>query len=626
MANYFDQFDESAGQITSSTNYFDKFDSQQSVPQQQSEQPNLISGSLQGLAETGRATVKAAVNIANIVPEVGDAIQSAAAWAGNQIGLGDGTYTPAARFSLPEQLEPQTEAGKITSEVLPYLINPAAKIAPATGGLASRIAGAVTKSAAESSVGTLAANSDSHAQGNLAGDLAVNTGIGTLTRGIAGVAGAGYRALRGTASSEAQAAVKFADDAGAPLLTSDMAKPSSFAGRSAQALGEKIPLTGTGSVRREQQASRSKLVEDYARSFAPPAPEEIVQSLKRTSNRVKNAAGQRLQKISDTMAPLGAIQPTQTIRAIDGEIAKLSKLGGVADSQTIGKLQAYKDELQKGADFEQMRNLLSQFRQDVKGDRMLWPNQSQAAANRVYFSLNSEIENAVRSNLGPETAIRYRQANNAYAHEANLVNNTRLKTVLQKGDLTPEVVNNLLFSTKPSEVRQLYTSLDQRGRNAARSAVIGKAYEKSAGSPDRFLNEVNRLSSQTGILFKGQDRQYLQGLTKYLNQTRRASVAGAVTPTGQEFMQVAVPVGLASDVIGTGGVGTAATLTYGALARIYESKPIRNAMLKLANTPRGSSAFESQLNVVHKAMTATTQGLPISDLLDPEAKHHNNNQ
>lgn len=577
-------------------------------PPQQAEQPGLVSDAAQGVAEAGRAIAQAGVNVANIIPEVGDAIQSAAAWAGNKIGIGDGTYTPAARLSLPDALKPQTQAGEIASEALPYLINPAGRAAPAAAGLAEKVAGAVTRSAAESAVGTLASNSGQNDEGKLAQDAAINTGIGVATRGLANVVGAGYRALRGTAAPEAKAAVDFAEQSGVPLLTSDIAKPGTFAGRSAQALGEKIPVTGTGAVRREQQAARSQLVSDYANTFAPPAPEEIVQSLQRTNSRVKNAAGQRLQQINNDMNSLGSLQPTKAVSAIDEEIAKLSKLGQVADTQTIGKLQAYRNELANGADFEQLRNLRTQFRQDVKGERVIWPSRSEASANRVYSALSQDIDDAVKGSLGDQAANRYRQANAAYANEANLIKNTRLKTILQKGDLTPEVANNLLFSNKPSEVKQLYSALDQRGRNAARSAVIGKAYEKSGGSPDKFLNEVNRLSSQTGIIFKGQDKQYLQGLTKYLDQTRRASVAGSVTPTGQELLQVGVPAAVAGDVIGTGGAGTAAFLGYGALTRLYESKPVRNAVLKLANTPAGSSAFEKHVETISRGVTAATQG------------------
>lgn len=448
---------------------------------------------------------------------------------------------------------------------------------------------------------------------NAATNAAVNLGAQGLLSAAAKGIGRGITAVRGEMAPEAREAVTFAEKNNVPLLTTDVVPPGTFTGRSAQALGEKIPYAGTGLVRRGQQEARHNLVQNYTRQFGEAAPEEIVSSLQRQTNKVKQAAGQRLTQINDSMQSAGTINPARAVASIDKEIASLSRLGAASDAQTIGKLQTYRDELSKGADFELLRDLRTQFRQDVKGERVAWPNQSQAAVNRVYSALTDDISSAVADSLGAKTAYRYKQANAVYAHEAQLVNTTRLKNVLQKGELTPEVVNTLLFSNKPSEVRQLYGSLDARGRNAARASVIGKAYEKSGGNPDLFLNEVNRLSSQTGVLFKGSERQYLKGLSRYLDQTRRAPRAGVVTPTGQELMQVAVPAGVASDVVRTGGLGTVAGLGYGALARVYESKMFRNAMLKLANTPAGSPVYEKALNQAAVAVRPLLINQPKQD-------------
>ncbi|HHV7361064.1 TPA: lytic transglycosylase domain-containing protein [Morganella morganii] len=432
--------------------------------------------------------------------------------------------------------------------------------------------------------------------------------LGTGGKAFENIVGAAARAIKGKMSPEAAEAVKFADANNAPLMTTDAVQPGTFSGRSAQALAEKIPVTGTGALRRNQQEARSKLIQEYSESFAAPSPDEVVQSLQRQTSKVKKAAGKRMSEVDSAMQSVGTINPTQAITAIDNEMSRLARLGGAADTQTINKLQTYRDELVKGADFSLLRDLRTQFRQDVKGDRMVWPSQSQGSVNRVYDAMSKDINQSVSDNLGARVADRYRQANAAYAHEAQVVNNTRLKSVLQKGELTPEVANNLLFSNKKSEVQQLYRSLDSRGRNAARASVIGKAYEKSGGSPEKFLNEINRLSAQTGILFKGSEKQYLNGLKKYLEQTQRASRAGTVTPTGQELLQVGIPTGVAADVLGNGGALTAAFATYGGLARVYESKPIRNMMLRLANTPKGSTAYDRLISQISQATTAVMQG------------------
>ncbi|MDF4667648.1 hypothetical protein P3526_25580, partial [Vibrio parahaemolyticus] len=165
---------------------------------------------------------------------------------------------------------------------------------------------------------------------------------------------------------------------------------------------------------------------------------------------------------------------------------------------------------------------------------MAMPNRSDAAINRVYKAMSDDAGDAISTNLGADALRKYNQANAIYADEANKILNTRLKSILTKGDLTPEVVNNILFSKNKSEIRSLYNSVDTRGRAQMRNAIIGKAIEKAGDSPDQFLRQLNIMSNQTGIAFRGQEAIYINGLKKYLEATRQASKAGVTTPTGQQ--------------------------------------------------------------------------------------------
>lgn len=56
---------------------------------------------------------------------------------------------------------------------------------------------------------------------------------------------------------------------------------------------------------------------------------------------------------------------------------------------------------------------------------------------------------------------------------------------------------------------------------------------------------------------------------------------------------------------------TGAAVSYGLLTRAYESEPFRNAMLRMANTPRGSTAFEKAMQQAQKAINSTAQGLSL---------------
>ncbi|WP_057518250.1 hypothetical protein [Salmonella enterica] len=589
----------------------------ESQPQQQG---GFISDLGNAAAETGRGLLQAGVNLANIPASMADAVASAGAWAGKKLGIGDGTYQPAPRvttqgleqdFGLQQgALTPQTTEGKIFSEALPYLIPVGAeRIAAQAPSIAGRVAQGASRLLAENTVGSLAANSERDNPEALATDLGTGVALGGAINQLGRAAGAAYRGIRGTIAPEAQQAIQFANAADVPLHTTDVLQPNSRVGRMAQTTAENIPFTGTSSMRANQQEARSQLVDEFASRFGEYDPSIVIGSLKAKTSGIRKAAGNRLEQVQSAMTGVN-IQPTRAIQQIDDEIGKLQKLGQVADTDTISKLQAYRNELAKGdVDLEQLSRLRTQFRMDVRGERTQMPPPAEAAVQRVYRAMTGDIDNSIVQNLGNDTLRRYKQANAVYADEASKLQNTRLKNVLMKGDLTPEVVNNMLFSKNKSEVHNLYRSVGHVGRAQMRNGIIGKAMEKSGGSPDQFLRQVNLMSTQTGIAFKGRDAAYLKGLKNYLESTKRAGQAGVTTPTGQQTIPFILGIGTVTNpaLVGVGG-------GYGLLARMYESKPARNAMLRLANTPRGSTAFEKALSDVERIVNSFAQGAKSQSL------------
>ncbi|EGT9779709.1 lytic transglycosylase domain-containing protein [Salmonella enterica] len=594
----------------------------QQAPQeaQPQDRGGFLSDIVSAAAETGRGMLQAGVNLANIPASMADAVASAGAWAGKQLGLGDGTYQPAPRvttegiaqdFGLQQgALTPQTTEGKIFSEALPYLTPVGAeRIAAQAPTIAGRVAQGASRLLAENAVGSMAANSVQDNPEELATDLGTGVVLGGAINQLGRAAGAVYRGVRGAISPEAQQAIRFANSADVPLHTTDVLPPNSRVGRMAQTTAENIPFAGTSSMRANQQEARSQLVDEFASRFGEYDPSIVIGSLKAKTSGIRKAAGNRLEQVQSAMTGVN-IQPTRAIQQIDDEIGKLQKLGQVADTDTISKLQAYRNELAKGdVNLEQLSRLRTQFRMDVRGERTQMPPPAEAAVQRVYRAMTGDIDNSIGQNLGNDTLRRYNQANAVYADEASKLQNTRLKNVLMKGDLTPEVVNNMLFSKNKSEVQNLYRSVGQVGRAQMRNGIIGKAMEKSGGSPDQFLRQINLMSNQTGIAFKGRDAAYLKGIKNYLEATKRAGQAGVTTPTGQQTIPFILGIGTVTNpaLVGVGG-------GYGLLARMYESEPARNAMLRLANTPRGSTAFEKALSDVERIVNSLAQGAKSQSL------------
>ncbi|EQY98883.1 hypothetical protein G967_02551 [Escherichia coli UMEA 3329-1] len=427
---------------------------QQSTQEAPQQQGGFISDLGNAAAETGRGLLQAGVNLANIPASVADAVASAGAWAGKQLGVGDGTYQPAPRVSTQglEQdfglqrgtLTPQTTEGRVFAEALPYLTPVGAERAVAQAPtIAGRVAQGASRLLAENTVGSMAANSSQDNPEALATDLGTGVVLGGAINQLGRVAGAAYRGARGAISPEAQQAIRFADSADVPLHTSDVLQPNSRVGRMAQTTAENIPFAGTSSMRAAQQEGRSQLVNEYASRFGEYDPSIVIGSLKAKSAGIKQAAGNRLEQVQNAMTGVN-IQPSRAIQQIDTEISNLQKLGKVADNETISKLQSYRDELTRNAgssgpmamDLQQLSGLRSQFRQDVKGERVVMPTRSDAAVQRVYKAMTGDIDSAIGQNLGSDTLRRYKQANAVYADEASKLQNTRLKNVIMKGDLT----------------------------------------------------------------------------------------------------------------------------------------------------------------------------------------------
>jgi hypothetical protein len=120
--------------------------------------------------------------------------------------------------------------------------------------------------------------------------------------------------------------------------------------------------------------------------------------------------------------------------------------------------------------------------------------------------------------------------------------------------------------------------------------------------PDKFAKEVRDLGESVGVFFKGDDLKRVKGLVRVLNLSRRAGEVAARASQEPSIAPVAagtagavvagLPLAglynlLGGGVLGTLGAGTAAG-SLGASARIYESAPVRNLLIKIAETKLGS--------------------------------------
>lgn len=400
--------------------------------------------------------------------------------------------------------------------------------------------------------------------------------------------------------------------AGIPMMTTDVIPPKTFPGKAIQQTAEKIPVAGTAPVRQAQQQMRQKAVADVADKYGEYSYDAIISSLKTQKNRIKAAAGAVLQRTGSTLDSVGNVPTPSTATATAAARQELQKPGVIQSSGAVDDLDQLITALGTPQSFTTLKENRTAFREIVastdKADRSQLTTRAKALLESVYKGMTDDMESFAQQNLNARQFTQWQKANEVYAGQARLLTRTKLKNVLDKGDVTPESVKQMLFSQNASEQKLLYGSLTGDGRKNARSAIISKAVEdlskRASGlSPNSFASELKKYGSQIDVFFNGSEKQQLKGLGLVLDATRRAQDAAVTTPTGQQLIGGLAVTGIALDPIAT--LGTAGTL--GALARIYESAPVRNALLRLGSVPPDSGGYAQALLNAQLAIAAAGQ-------------------
>ncbi|HAL6507011.1 TPA: DNA transfer protein [Escherichia coli] len=558
----------------------DQFYAAYPPPQQQKEEPSLMQQAgdwLTGGQSAGQIAEQAGRGLVNIPFDV---LQGGASLI-NAIsqGLGgpkvlDDVYRPVDRPT-----DSYAQAGETIGG---YLV-------PGVGTAGSMAIGSLAEAANQK--GDFAQNATKNAGVNLAAQ-------GVLSAAAKGI-GRGITAVRGEISPADQQLLKRAAAADVPVMTSDVVPPKTKLGNQLQGYSEGV-IAGTGPMRAAQQDARTKLVNRFTEKYGDYDPSVVVDSLKSGVAREKSLAKSKLNNLSGRMVGK-PVDTSGAIRAIDGAVNELGKLKGVSDTQTISALNDYKNAIQEitnGDDaFELLDKLRTQFRIDVKGDRTVLPSMSQTMVDRVYNSLTNSLSKSIAKGLSPKDASAWRAGKADYAKMATHATQTRLKNVLNKGDLTPEAVNTIVYGQYGSDIARLYGKLDQKGKDMLRAAYISKIADKVGDSPQKMMTELGKLQKQAnGQVFKtvfgGKNGKEIEGMLSILDATKRASEANVVTKTGMTLAPLVRVIGN----LKTGGALLAGETGIGLMSRVYESPMARNALLRLANTKAGTPAYERALN------------------------------
>jgi hypothetical protein len=497
--------------------------------------------------------------------------------------------------------EPETKTEMITNRVLKAVVGGGAGAAAAKGiaagtkGVTSAVAEQLAAQPTAQIVGAGAGQASSEAVREAGGGEAAQLAASL----VGGVAGAGLTSKLSTAKTVAPQItddIAATEKQGIRVLTSDVKTPETFAAKWAQSTGEKIPVVGTGPVRSAQQAERVSAIKNTLREFgaedAANLSDDVMDDLLRTRSKKLTSLTTAKNQVFDALDDAGVVPVERTTARLTEEIDNLKTLGGEGSKILVSFLDDMKATIQ-GKSINQVEQLRKRAGEALSKNEGLAHirGEGQKIMKGVYSALKEDMGEFIQTNGSKQDHTKWQVVNKQLSNMINELDKSTLKTALNKGSVTPEVVNSLLLSKKPSDMRSLYKNLSGKGRATARAAILNEAAEKSMTggeiSPQKFMTYLSKNNDRFGIFFKGDNLKQIKGLERALELTKQASVSGVSPPTGQ---QLAIPVGAAvlADLLGSGGAAIASGGAIGGLARAYESKPVRDALIALSHTKIGT--------------------------------------
>jgi hypothetical protein len=461
----------------------------------------------------------------------------------------------------------------------------------------------------------------SAAAGTQAAEMAGMGIPGQLLAGLGGgMLGSFAGAERSIAGATTPKGLREAEKAGITPLTSQAFPPETPL-ENALAKARELTFFGTGSMLGKQEKQRSAAVQTLVEDFGAnlPGTDYLPELTKQLTDRRRNIVNKFSSMKMDVINKLSATgkQPNvdRTVQVVSDEINRLKQISGTGYDKAIAELESFgMDVIGKDLNnLEARRKLLGlQFKAP---ELATVSEEGDKSVRKIYDALREDMGDFIKTEGGRTDYIRWKIGNKNLSDMADELRDGTLRKVLNTGDITPENVQKLLFSQNKSSIERLYDNLDSTGRATARAAVIRKAVDQAGGleefTPNRFLTQIKKLEDQTGIMFKGDDQRQVEGLTRALVFTKRAGEFAANPPTGAQFVPFGIGAALERMVGPVGLVAGVAATTGG--VRAYESKPVRELLLKLPSVKAGSPeefSLMKRLGDILKAQAAKVPNEP----------------
>lgn len=442
-----------------------------------------------------------------------------------------------------------------------------------------------------------------------------NLALAGAVRPIASAFGSLGNVVPKTRQENIQDILKTAEKHGIDLSTSNLFPPSSKIGQYLQQFGKDLPFGGTGDLAATQQAQRTSATEKYLQQYNEDH-KGVVDSIIRQKDKVISKAGEDRDAVIDRLGdtPLKIKQKrlgetgepqfehTRTFRNIDNAIHQISTSDGKpievsnTEQSAIDVLQRYKRNLERVNSFRGLTDIRTRLRNELEPFEKQVGTKQQGAIKQIYSSMTKDMDDIVRQNSSIQEFNQWKEANHTFFEEGDKVRNSKIKNLLNankrvEGSVSPEEVSKGLLYGDTVARQQLFDSLDEKGREAARSTIMANIGEKSLVndqiSPNKFLRQLTNNQDKFKMYFKGEDGEALNGLRKALILTKSAQDEFVTPKNGAKTISY-----IMGAIFGASPVGALKSAAIGSAFKTYEGKSMRNILIKLSKTNRNSPAFK----------------------------------
>ena len=486
-----------------------------------------------------------------------------------------------------------------------------------TGGIAKTIATEAGKEAVLQGVQSASGGSFD------AGDVVAAGGIGGGMKAAGDLAGFAYRGAKGKGGEAVEGILAASEEFNVPVMTSDIYNPKNWFERGAQITSEWLPVVGTGSVRHAQQKAREQALDDFVGMYRGGTYEEVVQEIGAKSKEMRKAAGDVYNKVNpylDQLSQGDGVPMANASKSMNDLTEYLTTPGLDVDDTVLNMVDDF-DSLMTGTpqSFQVLKDNISSWHEKLNSidpNSRALPSKIKARFDNVLRAARKDRDGFAEANLNTGDYSSLKAADKSWGETVTDMGTSKLKAILDKGEATPEVVRNMMFSRNKSDIDRLYKSLTPKGQDAARATFITQiaddlAKQQKGVSPTSVGTQLNKYSDGINALFKGKKKDEVEGFINLMNVTKRAQEIER--GSGSQTFERLAGMGVAGTAL-SGAIPAssfAAYATIGGISRLFESPKVRNILIKARTMKQGSDGMQKLGMQFNDILRSSLQANPL---------------